>query len=221
MPQHAAREPLVPLLLVLTGVTGLIDAVSVLGLGKVFTANMTGNVVFLGFAIAGVPGFSWSPFVVALLCFALGATVAGRSEVLLSGQRRRWLVVTACIEGCLLLAGAGVAAEAHPLGGIDPATLAIIALTGAAMGVRNATVRALKVPDLTTTVLTLTITGLAADSRIGGGKSPNLTRRILAVLAILVGASLGAALLRWAGLAAPLALAGLLTPAVTVVLGRR
>jgi len=51
---------LVPLLLLMTAVTGTVDAVSILRLGHVFVANMTGNVVFLGFALAGSPGFTWS-----------------------------------------------------------------------------------------------------------------------------------------------------------------
>jgi len=43
--------PFPVVLLALTGVTGLVDAISFLGLGSIFTANMTGNVVLLGFAI--------------------------------------------------------------------------------------------------------------------------------------------------------------------------
>jgi uncharacterized membrane protein YoaK (UPF0700 family) len=77
------------------------------------------------------------------------------------------------------------------------------------MGYRNATIRQLKVPDLTTTVLTLTITGLAADSTLAGGSNPNWARRIAAVVAILLGAALGAVLVRY-GLAVPLAVAGAL-----------
>src|SRR2546427_13138882 len=72
------------LLLVLTITTGLIDAVSVLGLGRVFTANMTGNIVFLGFALTGVPGFSPSRSVAALASFLVRAVIGGR----LSGRRR-------------------------------------------------------------------------------------------------------------------------------------
>jgi uncharacterized membrane protein YoaK (UPF0700 family) len=45
--------PLLMALMALTAVSGLVDAVSYLGLGHVFTANMTGNVVVLGFAAAG------------------------------------------------------------------------------------------------------------------------------------------------------------------------
>jgi uncharacterized membrane protein YoaK (UPF0700 family) len=63
------------------------------------------------------------------------------------------------------------------------------------MGVRNATVRRLAVPDLTTTVLTMTLTGLAADSRVAGGSGQGSARRIAAVLAMLCGALTGALLL--------------------------
>src|SRR5438094_3667524 len=59
-------DPLPWVLSVLTVTTGLVDAVSVLGLGRVFTANMTGNVVFQAFAAAGVPGFSIARAVMAL-----------------------------------------------------------------------------------------------------------------------------------------------------------
>lgn len=82
---RAAFEPIVALLLLLSATTGLIDAVSVLGLGKVFTANMTGNIVFLGFALAGAPGFHWPVYVTALLAFAVGAFGRGGSA---AGFRR-------------------------------------------------------------------------------------------------------------------------------------
>src|SRR5437899_13104886 len=72
--------PLSPLLLGLTVVTGLVDAFSYLVLGHVFVANMTGNVVFLGFALAGAAGFSVSASLSAIGAFCLGAFVGGRSE---------------------------------------------------------------------------------------------------------------------------------------------
>ncbi|MFZ5794917.1 MAG: YoaK family protein, partial [Pseudomonadota bacterium] len=68
-----------PLLLLLSFTTGLVDATSVLGLGKVFTANMTGNIVFLGFAAAGTPGFTVAPYLIAIATFMLGAFLAGRT----------------------------------------------------------------------------------------------------------------------------------------------
>src|SRR5205085_8524906 len=69
--------------------------------------------------------------------------------------------------------------------------LGIIGLTALAMGLRNATERKLAVPDLTTTVLTLTITGLAADSSLAGGTNPRWQRRIASILLMFVGAFAG------------------------------
>jgi uncharacterized membrane protein YoaK (UPF0700 family) len=72
----------------------------------------------------------------------------------------------------------------------------VIALLAFAMGVRNATVRRVGVPDLTTTVLTMTLTGLAADSPLAGGSGRGSARRIAAVLAMLSGGLAGALLLK-------------------------
>jgi uncharacterized membrane protein YoaK (UPF0700 family) len=203
-------DPRIPLLLLLSVTTGLVDAASVLGLGKVFTANMTGNVVFLGFAASGIPGFKVAPFVVAIASFMIGALIAGRTGKAQADQpERRWLLISATLETILLWIAA-VLALGFDVASQTPAThlYAIIALTGVAMGYRNATIRQLKVPDLTTTVLTLTITGLSADSSVAGGGNTNWRRRIAAVVAIFAGAALGAYLLQNVGLAAPLALAG-------------
>jgi hypothetical protein len=65
------------------------------------------------------------------------------------------------------------------------------------------------VPDLTTTVLTLTITGIAADSSLAGGDNPRVGYRLGAIFLMLVGAASGAVLLRF-GPAAPLLLSGML-----------
>ncbi|WP_179562369.1 YoaK family protein [Sphingomonas sp. R3G8C] len=200
-------SPLPRLLLLLSATTGLVDAVSVLGLGKVFTANMTGNVVFLAFALARAPGFTPLPYVVALALFMAGALVAGRLwRHAASHPLRYWLVRAALLEAVLFLVAAGVALvpgvdRPHPTW----AVFAMIALTAGAMGFRNATVRQLKVPDLTTTVLTLTITGIAADAG-----APNLRTRLGAIAAIFAGAVAGALLVLHAGLALPLALTAVL-----------
>ena len=79
----------------------------------------------------------------------------------------------------------------------------MIGLLALAMGGQNAVVRRLAVPDLTTTVLTLTVTGLVADTT-----APSLRgRRQISVLAMLAGALTGGVMLRWVALAAPLWLA--------------
>jgi uncharacterized membrane protein YoaK (UPF0700 family) len=73
-----SHGPLPLLLLGLTVVTGLVDAFSYLRLGHVFVANMTGNVIFLGFALAGVGEISIVASLLAILAFAIGATLGGR-----------------------------------------------------------------------------------------------------------------------------------------------
>lgn len=206
-------------LIVLTATTGLIDAVSVLGLARVFTANMTGNVVFLGFAIAGVPDFSVARSVVALAGFLIGALIGGRLGVAMAGvSRRRWLLTVATGEAVLLFAAAWIArgytmATATPVTGL----YALIVLTAVAMGLRNATVRRLAVPDLSTTVLTLTLTGIAADSSFAGGHNPRWGRRLAAVVALFAGSALGAVLVSQGGLALPLGLTGACIVLATIV----
>ncbi|SFY50164.1 YoaK family protein [Streptomyces sp. F-1] len=206
---------LVVVLLALTVVSGLIDAVSYLGLGRVFTANMTGNLVVLGFAAAGAPGFSVPHTATSLGCFLLGAVVGGRVAARFeSGSRRRWARLSLAAEAALVGLSAAVA-FAWP--GDAGAAYALIALTALAMGLRNATVRRLGIADLTTTVLTGTLTGLAADSRLGNGTGHRSPRRTASVLAMLAGAVLGAWLVLHHGLGLPLLLAavGSAVPAMT------
>src|SRR5215472_2085211 len=98
-PPRGGRDGLLPPLLVaLTVVTGLVDAFSYLVLGHVFVANMTGNVVFLAFALVGIGGFSVLASLAALGCFALGAVVAGRLGRWLAERREFLLGVTAAIQ---------------------------------------------------------------------------------------------------------------------------
>lgn len=216
-----STSPLPWLLLLLSATTGLVDAASVLGLGKVFTANMTGNVVFLGFAAAGTPGFSWPLYVLAILTFMVGALLAGRLGRRQAGRPLgQWLVRSAMIEAGLLWIAAIAAIGFDAAAPDQRRVFAIIALTAIAMGYRNATIRQLKVPDLTTTVLTLTITGIAADSSAAGGANPNWSRRLGAVGSIFIGALIGAVLMRTTGLAAPLALAGATVLAGTLACAR-
>ncbi|MDX3453523.1 YoaK family protein [Streptomyces sp. ME02-8801-2C] len=205
---------LVAVLLVLTVVSGLIDAVSYLGLGHVFTANMTGNVVVLGFAAAGAPGFSVPHTLTSLASFVLGAVAGGRlSRRLGGGSRRRWARITLAVEA-VFLGASSVVAFVRPDATATVYTL--IAVTAFAMGLRNATVRRLGVPDLTTTVLTMTLTGLAADSRAAGGTGRRSPRRSASVAAMAAGAVLGAWLVVHHGLGIPLLVAAVAVAALAV-----
>ena len=116
-------------------------------------------------------------------------------------------MVIATTSEALLLAGAAIAAIGVPINGTFGQRGPIIALTAVAMGVRNATVRRLGAVDLTTTVLTLTLTGLAADSSFAGGSNPCPTRRVGSVVAMFSGALVGAVLVLHQGLVWPLAIA--------------
>ncbi|MEU0965134.1 YoaK family protein [Streptomyces sp. NPDC005917] len=211
---------MVIVLLSLTLVSGLIDAASYLGLGHVFTANMTGNVVVLGFAAAGAPGFSVPHSATSLAAYLLGATLGGRVAARFgTGSRRRWMRVTLAAEA-VLLAVSAVLAFARPGG--TATTYTLIALTAFAMGLRNANVRKLGVPDLTaTTVLTTTLTGLVSESRLGDATNPRSPRRAAAVLALIAGAVLGAWLVLHQGLGIPLLIAAAVSGVLAVVASGR
>ncbi len=91
----------VVLLVALAGLTGLVDATSFLGLGRVFVPNMTGNVVLLAFALAGAQGLSADLSALALAGFLIGAVLAGRigrAPALRRGRRARWLTVALAIQ---------------------------------------------------------------------------------------------------------------------------
>jgi uncharacterized membrane protein YoaK (UPF0700 family) len=208
--------PLPVLLLMLSVVTGLVDAVSYLALGHVFVANMTGNVVLLGFALAGAPGLSVPASLAALAAFLLGALAGGRIAMRLGGHRGRHLRMAAACGAPLLLIAVAVAAIAgQPVS--SGARYGLLVPMGLAMGLQNATARRLAVPDLTTTVLTLTLTGIAADSRLAGGPGGHLGRRLIAVGAILLGALVGALLVVHVDLFIPLALGAALVAGAGVL----
>ena len=204
---EASRENtgLIVVLLVMTAVAGIVDAVSYLRLGHIFTANMTGNIVFMGFALAGVSGISLSRSVIALFGFMLGAVAGGRMGRLLDVRQLR--IGGLLMEAVLLCIAAGISFKAS--GPNDNAAMlnGVAASTALAMGLRNSVVRKLGVADLTTTVLTPTIAGLAADSAFAGNTNPRWGRRSAGIASLFVGVAAGAALLRFS-LALPLLVGG-------------
>lgn len=201
-----AVEPrLLLTLIVMTFVTGFVDAVSYVGLGHVFTANMTGNVVLLGFAVGGAAQLSVVRSLASLVAFLSGALIGGRIVLLMKNSpRRHWLLVAGGFEAVMLFIAAviSIGFTSEP-----PAArlYAVIILTALPMGLRTATVRHLGVADITTTVVTTTLAGLSSDSSLVGGSNPRLGRRFGSVLAMFSGAALGALLLK-VSLALPLAI---------------
>lgn len=214
-PRQGEDGLLPPMLVALTAVTGLVDAFSYLQLGHVFVANMTGNVVFLAFAVAGASGFSVWASIVAIGCFALGAVVAGRLGRYLASRRELLLGGTAAIEAVLVGAAVIMAVLTVPPLSAGP-RYALIVVLAAAMGAQNAMARKLAVPDLTTTVLTLTITGIAADSFLAGATGAKAGRRLTSVAAMLLGALAGALLVLHALMVYPLVIVLVILVAVAV-----
>lgn len=202
-------------MLALTFSTGVIDAVGYLGLDRVFTGNMTGNVVILGMGIVGAEDLPVLGPLLALLGFMAGAALGGRVLRLAGpGWTHRTTVLFGLVSAVMLV----VSALLFVLDDFsEPVGLTITTALGAAMGVQAATARFIAVKDVTTVVVTSTLTGLAADSVLGSGQGRGHSlRRASAVLLILAGAAAGAALLKWE-LGAGLALSAVITLAVTVV----
>ena len=220
-PAGAGWGPLPELLLALTLVTGIVDAVSILALGRVFVANMTGNVVFVGFALAGAPGFSLGASLFALAGFLVGAYLGGRMTAKVGHDHALHLRAATVSELALLAVALIVAVSAggaaayqgtlHLATGTATFGTAVIdalaAILAVAMGIQNAVARALAVPDLTTTVLTMTLTGIGHDSRSGHRGHVTLSRRVLVVVTMLAGGVSGAELVLNIGTVAPLAAA--------------
>ncbi|MEV0095896.1 YoaK family protein [Streptomyces sp. NPDC050738] len=204
-PRHHGVLP--PLLVVLTVVTGLVDAVSYLGLGRVFVANMTGNVVFLGFALAGDIQLSATASLLAAGAFMVGALAGGRIAPRIPDRVRLFAALVGA--HAVLVAMALVAY----LTGFSPYVL--IALLALGMGLQNAVVLGLGVPDFTTTVLTRTLTGLAADR-----PGPATVRRLVSLAAMFCGALAGGLLQLRHGTAWALAPAVALLAAVALAAAR-
>jgi uncharacterized membrane protein YoaK (UPF0700 family) len=198
MPEPRDHGPLPLLLVALTVMTGLVDAFSYLVLGRVFVANMTGNVLFAGFALTGLGGISVPATLLALGAFAAGAAFGGRWALAREPHRGRLLAEALAMQALVLLAAA-IVASAVSLAD-SAARLTLIAMLATTMGLQNAVVRRLAVPDLTTTVLTMTITGLSAEA---GARSARI-RRLSGLAAMFAGAVLGGTLLRWSTVSAPL-----------------
>jgi uncharacterized membrane protein YoaK (UPF0700 family) len=222
MASNPAAEKIAPyVFLGMTVVTGLVDAVSLLSLGRVFTANMTGNIVFMAFAAARVS----EPFIMlsvtALVSFLTGAMLGGRIMARGSVESQMRFAARAFLLEVIVLTAAALCGIGYKGNVWEPSgrPLALIALTALAMGTRNAAIRKLAIPDVTTTVLTLTLTGIAADSSLANGNNVRLARRIGAVLAMFSGAALGAVVIGYS-VAAALGLAAAISALCNAALCR-
>jgi uncharacterized membrane protein YoaK (UPF0700 family) len=194
------------LLIGLTFAAGVVDAVSYLGLGHIFTANMTGNVVFLALAVGQGNLLTALYSVGALIGFCVGAVVAGRL-LLEPRPPGPWPPrVTLLLWGELACMGAFAAfwmAFGGATGG-GGVVYVLIGFSSVGMGLQNAAARHLAVPGLTTTVITTALTGLMVELPALGIAGSAQRRAGLAVIALFSGAAVGAALIVYGRAYAPL-----------------
>lgn len=204
-------------LLLLTFGTGMIDAISVLVLGHVFVANMTGNVIFLGFWFVPHSGVDMTAAVVSFVSFVIGTVIGGRFARHLAHEVRVWITASLGTEVVLLtalaiLAGTGVL-DYH-----DNGKLVLIAGLAVTFGAQNAAARQFGIQELSTTVLTSTIVGIGSESRLAGGSGAREKLRYSVVLTMLAGAALGATLSRF--MVAPVIALTALTAAASLAVFR-
>jgi len=204
-------------LLLLTFATGIVDAVSVLVLGHVFVANMTGNVIFLGFWFVPHSGVDLTAAIVAFVSFLAGTVLGGRLARHIDSEVRLWLTVALGVEVLVLLtlsilAGTGV------LNYHDNTKLILIAGLALTFGSQNATARQFGIQELSTTVLTSTIVGLGFDSRLAGGTGHREKLRYSVVVTMCAGALVGASMTRFT-VAPVIALAAVVVAVAAAIFG--
>ena len=194
------QGPLPKLLLLLTVSTGMIDATSFLGLGGVFSAAMSGNIILLGMGITG--GGTLLPAALALSTYSVGAVCGGR--MFLPGDTHRGILLAGgtAIHAVLVFVAALISLRyGFSSTPVDRLMLCLLAFS---MGWQYSIIRRLKVPDLTTTVVTTTLTGLFGEST-GYDKQH---RRIMTIGMLLLGALAGGLLWRLELRTAPIWAAG-------------
>lgn len=183
-------------LLLLTFATGLADSISILVLGHVFVANMTGNVIFLGFWLAPRTSIDLTAVVVALPTFVCTTILSGRMRRHFGDRTRPWITTVLATEIALLvvlaaLAGTG-ALRYH-----DNTKLIMIGILAVTFGLQHSSARQFGIQELSTTVLTSTIVSLGLDSRLAGGTGDRQALRLGVVVTMCAGAFLGATMSRF------------------------
>jgi uncharacterized membrane protein YoaK (UPF0700 family) len=201
------------LLIALTIASGAVDAISYFGLGKIFSAFMTGNLVFLGFGIAKVRGPDVIPVIFALFVFAVGAYLGVRIATLRSQDSGLWpgrmsvlLALVAIAEAAFLAVWS--ATTGHPSTEIADVLIVLFSL---AMGIQAAAVRSLGVQGVITTAGTFTLVAFAG-SFAGSRPRGEMPRLAGVLLGLVAGATAGGVLTVYARSYAPV-----LPLAITIV----
>ena len=217
-PGPPREPPALRTLLALTFVTGVIDATTFLALGGVFSAMMTGNVVFLGLGLSGGHDASVVGPLLAIAAFVVASACASGLARRVNGPAFGTRTGNAVEIGLLAAACAvAVATTLDPDGASGYVTLCLLA---AAMGWRTTNVRALGSENVPTAVLNLTLLAGPATQRPGLAGAGDVRPRALALACFLGGAVAGGLLVRidvWV----PLALAVVVSLAVGFALSRQ
>ncbi|MFC0452296.1 YoaK family protein [Rhodococcus jostii] len=207
-------------MMMLTFVTGVVDAIGYLGLDRVFTGNMTGNIVILAMGVAGADELPVLGPASALVAFAVGAFVTG---IALRSSSSLWTlrVTLALTTGASILFALAVVLFVVDGAPSPLVQVGVASLTAATMGEQAYVARSLAVKDLTTVVVTSTLTSFAGDSLVRGGRHAVFNRRITAIAVLFAGAAVGALLLLFGHIWVPMMLAAALTFTVAVYGHRR
>ncbi|MFF4318766.1 YoaK family protein [Streptomyces sp. NPDC001568] len=199
-PVRPARLTVV--LMVLTWVTGMVEAAGLLALGPAFTAMQTGNVLFLAFGLAHQGNLPALASALSLVSFAVGAVVGARLEAAMELRGQRWFVTGLAVEGTLILAAACVGWGLEPQDGHPGVRhLVATAVLAVAMGLRTVTSMRVNVAGVPTTLVTRSMTALLGGSALGhdaalGYGTGSWARRAWAVASMFAGGLTGALLLR-------------------------
>ncbi|WP_435271537.1 YoaK family protein [Streptomyces sp. 1222.5] len=211
----------------LTVLAGVIDAISFLTLGHVFTALATGNLLFLSFALAGNGHVPAARPAIAIIAFAVGAVVGSVLTRSFLRRGRRWFPAALVAEAALLAVAGTVALWRHGTGPLDhDPDYVVIAIVGVAMGLRGDAVLSARIPGMPTLLIQTSLLQLlheltaGAGSRVPGDQRRMARIRLLATIAgIFVGGLLGALMVPWgSGRALLVVAAGVLLVACMYVL---
>ena len=184
------------LLVALTVAAGAVDAISYLGLGGIFTANMTGNMVLLALAAGSGAGSQALRAGISLVAFSAGVFVSARimrapDDVSLWPRRiTTTLAVVATLQAGVL--AGWLATSAHPSGAVEGG---LISLSALAMGAQGSAIRTMNVSGVSTTYLTGTLVGLVTQLAVWSGSRGEAARRAGVLVALLAGAAVAAVLL--------------------------
>jgi uncharacterized membrane protein YoaK (UPF0700 family) len=192
-PAHAGAQHEVPItvaMAVLTVTAGAVDAISFLGLGQVFTALATGNLLFLAFALGGQGSVPVERPAIALAAFVLGVIMG--SALFSALGRRRWFPMALGVEAALVAVAGFVALGVAGLGATDVPDPVVIVVVAVAMGVRSMAALRAAIPGMPTqmiqgslvAVIDTFVSRWSAAGRSRGGAAGSASRPALAKLSM-------------------------------------